>query len=285
MTALVAFAANSIFCRLALRNGGIDPASFTAIRLASGALMLALLCASGRPKVREKGGWGSGILLFLYALPFAFAYLDLGAGTGALMLFGTVQITMITAAGVGGHRPNRAEWTGIVTAFAGLAYLVSPGVESPSLAGSLLMSVAGIAWGLYTVRGKRSASPLADTAGNFNRATLPALLAGMVFAVAGGTGPSFGAGFHIEAAGAGYALASGMIASGIGYAIWYSALRGLTEVRAAVVQLSVPLITAAAGVMILSEPATFRLFAASVLILGGIGITIAGRARKTPAQQ
>jgi len=282
VSALIAFAANSIFCRLALRDGATDPASFTLIRLASGATVLLLICAVGGWKIRSAGGWGSGLLLFLYALPFAYAYRDVSAGTGALLLFGAVQITMIAAAALGGHRPNGAEWTGLAVAFGGMVYLVSPGIESPSVTGSALMSVAGIAWGLYTVRGKGSASPLADTAGNFSRATLPALLAGILAGIGtpGETGTVVG--LHVEPAGAVYALASGIAASGIGYALWYSALRGLTEVRAAVVQLGVPLITAVAGVVILSEPATFRLLAASALILGGIAVAITGRTKRTP---
>jgi len=273
VTALTAFAANSIFCRLALSHGTIHPATFTTIRLGSGALVLLLLCSIGGKKVRFNEKWGSGILLFLYAAPFTYAYTELSAGTGALILFASVQITMIVASLLGGHRPAGPEWAGILLAFAGLVYLLSPGLAAPSLTGAALMILAGAAWGLYSVLGTHSGSPLADTAGNFLRASVPAIALSWIV----GTGFTGGEGPGVETAGAGYALASGILASGIGYAIWYAALRGLTSVRAAVVQLAVPVITAAAGVAILSEEASFRLLAASAMILGGIAIAIAGR--------
>jgi len=273
VVALTAFSANSIFCRLALSHGTIHPALFTAIRLGSGALVLLLLCSVGGKKIRFNEKWGSGLLLLLYAATFTYAYTDLSAGTGALILFASVQITMIASSILGGHRPSGPEWAGLILAFAGLVYLLSPGLAAPSLTGSLLMIVAGAAWGLYTVLGKNSDSPLADTAGNFLRASVPAL----ALSVIAGTGFSGGVRAAVDTAGAGYALASGVLASGIGYAVWYAALRGLTSVRAAVVQLAVPVITAAAGVAILSEEATIRLLAASLTILGGIAIAIAGR--------
>jgi len=276
--ALLSFAANSIFCRLALRDGSIDPASFTSIRLASGAIILTLFSLAGGRKIGFRGGWGNGMLLFLYAAPFTYAYVALSAGTGALILFGSVQVTMIAAAAIGGRRPSGPEWTGLLLAVGGLAWLVSPGIEAPSWSGSLLMSVAGGAWGLYSVRGKSSGSPVSDTAGNFLRASLPAL----ALSALGSAGVAWAGEIRFAQAGVWYALASGIVASGLGYAAWYSALRGLTAVRAAVVQLSVPVITAVAGVVLLSETATLRLLGASALVLGGIGIAIAGRRKKLP---
>jgi len=268
-TALMAFAANSIFCRFALTYNSIDPASFTTMRLASGAVALSILCMAARQKVRLNEGWGSGLLLFFYAFPFTYAYLDLGAGMGALILFGAVQMTMIVAAIYSGHRPTPGEWVGLLLAIGGLVYLLSPGLDAPSPEGSGLMILSGAAWGLYTLKGKQSASPLADNAGNFFRAAIPALL---ISAITAGD-------LKIEAAGAGFALASGILASGIGYAVWYAALKGLTAVRASIVQLSVPLLTAVAGVIFLAEEATVRLLLCSALILGGIGIAIVVRPR------
>lgn len=267
--ALVAFAFNSILCRMALGTNEADAAGFTAVRLFSGALVLAaILLLSGKTKNPAKtGNWRSAFFLFAYAITFSFAYLGLSTATGALVLFGSVQITMIGVSIAGGERPPLVEWLGIVVAFAGLVYLVFPGLASPPLLNAALMAAAGIAWGFYTLRGKGSADPLADTAGNFLRAvpmvtlvTLPILSQ-----------------LRLSTLGFVLAFLSGAVASGIGYTVWYAALRYLTATRAAVLQLAVPVIAAAGGVLLLSEPADLHLFLASALILGGIGAAIAGR--------
>ena len=213
-----------------------------------------------------------GILLLLYALPFTFAYTALPAGTGALLLFGSVQVTMMLAALRSGYRPSTVEWAGLATAFGGLVYLTAPGVGAPPLIGSALMVVAGISWAFYTLRGKRSGSPLADTGGNFIVAALPSLVAG---------GIAF-PGSALNAAGVWLAVASGALASGLGYTVWYRALRGLTAVRAAVVQLAVPVVAAIGGVVFLAESPTARLLIAGGAVLGGIGLTIYGHRFRKP---
>jgi drug/metabolite transporter (DMT)-like permease len=261
--ALVAFAANSILCRLALAERSIDAASFTTIRLAAGAGML--LVVASRSGVRAQGGdWASAGLLVAYAVPFAFAYGTLSTGTGALILFACVQTTMIMAAIAAGERPSRLEWTGIAAALAGLVYLVSPGLSAPHPVGAGLMSVAGISWAFYSIRGRRVADALLANSGNFLRAVPLAVLASAV------TWPRV----DVSARGAWLALVSGGVTSGLGYVIWYRALRHLTTTRAAIVQIPVPLLTAIGGVIFLSEAVSFRLVVASVLILGGVGLAI-----------
>lgn len=268
--ALVAFAANSILCRRALGDGSIDPATFSTIRLACGAVALLLYSAVRRGRPFSAGGsWTSAALLFLYAVPFSFAYLSLGAGTGALILFGSVQATMIVAAIRSGERPHALQWLGLALALGGLAYLVSPGLRAPGAAGSSLMAVAGISWGIYSLRGRGTTDPLLDTAGNFARAVAPALLVSLVFLRQARVTPH----------GALLAIASGVLASGGGYVLWYSALTGLTATRAAFVQLPVPVLTAVAGVLFLSESVSLRLALASVLILGGVALALLGRER------
>lgn len=271
MVALVAFAANSFFCRLALLDRMIEPSLFAAVRLASGALLLGLLCLARGDRLLPSPRLAviPAAMLFFYAIPFTFAYVELPTGTGALILFGAVQLTMMLSALRAGHRPSIVEWSGLATAIAGLVYLAWPGIEAPNLTGSILMAVAGISWGFYTLRGKRSRSALADTGGNFILAALPAI-------VIGGAGLP---GSDVRPEGLWLAVASGALASGLGYALWYSALRSLTSVRAAVVQLAVPVIAALAGVIFLSESATPRLLIAGTAILGGIGITIIGHRR------
>jgi drug/metabolite transporter (DMT)-like permease len=267
--AMVAFAANSLLCRLALGEGRIDAASYTSLRLLSGAITLwAMLVFAARSDDAEgAGSWGSAAMLFLYAVAFSFAYLTLDVGTGALILFGAVQATMIAASFVEGHRPHTLEWVGLVSAFVGLAYLVSPGISSPSPIGSVLMSVAGIAWGIYSLRGRRVGDPLGATAANFARAVPFAAVV------------SLGAlsGLEITLAGVWLAVASGAVASGVGYVVWYAALQGLTTTRAAIVQLSVPVLSAIGGVLFLSEAVTYRLVVSSIVILGGIALAIWGR--------
>lgn len=269
--AMLAFAANSVFARLALERPDIDAAGFTAVRLASGALMLLLiLSARGRPQAALRGGsWFSAGMLFTYAAAFSFAYLSLDTGTGALILFATVQITMIAAALLAGERPGRLEWLGLAAAIGGLTYLVAPGLEAPSPLGVVLMGLAGIAWGVYSLRGRGSADPVADTAGNFLRGVPPALLLAGIFASR----------LNLSGEGVLWAVASGALASAMGYAVWYSALPHLSATRAATVQLSVPVIAAAGGVLFLAEAITLRLVVASLLILGGIGLAVAGRSK------
>jgi drug/metabolite transporter (DMT)-like permease len=267
--AMVAFASNSLLNRLALGQGSIDAVSYTAIRLIAGAMTLWLISFFQRrdtgPSVR--GNWISAAMLFLYAIAFSFAYLSLSAGTGALILFGSVQITMIFVALRSGERPHLLEWLGIVLAIAGLVYLVIPGLRAPSPLGSGLMMMAGVAWGVYSLRGRGSDSPLADTAGNFIRAA-PLIIALRLFTLHD---------LHLTQSGILLAVLSGAIASGLGYVIWYTALRGLSATRAAVVQLSVPVLAAWGGVVLLGEDISLRLLLAAALILGGIALAITGR--------
>jgi len=274
---LIAFAANALLARLALEGPAIDPASYTTLRLASGALVLWLIVTlSKRPRALapvsesvRRGRWLSASMLFLYAITFSVAYLTVEAGTGALILFGAVQVTMIGAGILAGHRPNVLEWTGLVVAFVGLVYLVSPGLTAPDPVGAGLMAVAGLAWGVYSLRGRGSSDPVGDTAANFIRA-VPFAVAASLIAVAW---------LDITARGVWLALASGVVASGLGYVIWYAALRGLTATRAAIVQLAVPVIAAAGGVLLLAEPLTWRLTLASVIVLGGVALAIVGKGR------
>jgi len=271
---MIAFAGNSIICRLALGEGTIDAASFTTIRLISGAAMLWLVVRlwNRDDATRARGSWLSAASLFLYAISFSFAYLTLTAGTGALILFGVVQATMILAALWSGERPGVIQWTGLVIAIAGLVVLVSPGLSAPSPVGSLLMALAGIAWGVYSLRGRNATDPAAETADNFLRTVPMVLVASLI-----NLGDA-----RITTEGVGLALTSGAIASGLGYVIWYTALRGLTATRAATVQLSVPVLAALGGVLLLSEPMTVRFIAASILILGGVGLTLLGRSTDSP---
>jgi drug/metabolite transporter (DMT)-like permease len=272
---MLAFAANSLLCRAALGSGSVDAASFTLLRVGSGAAFLALLAASRRapareaPPVRGRSPWIAGAFLFLYAAGFSFAYIALEAGTGALLLFGTVQATLIVLAHRSGERFRLAEGIGIAVALAGLVALVAPGVQAPSLAGAGLMVGAGIAWGFYSLHGRGIADPLGDTARNF-AATVPMALAlSLVFA----------ADARLSPRGAALAVVSGAVTSGLGYVLWYYALRGLTWIRAAIVQLAVPAIAAAGGVVVLDEPVTARLVVAGLLILGGVAVAVAGRER------
>jgi len=229
-----------------------------------------LVFATATRRAGGRRSWISAAMLFLYAVGFSFAYLDLHAGTGALLLFGAVQMTMLGVAVARGERPPAGEWIGIVAALAGLVVLVAPGLAAPSLRGSVLMLAAGVAWGVYTLRGRGSTNPVGETAGNFLRAAVPALVVGALgFSRA-----------HATTRGVVLAVTSGAITSGLGYVIWYAALRGLTATRAALVQLAVPLIAAVAGVVLIGEHITPRLVAASVLILGGIALALLSRSRK-----
>jgi drug/metabolite transporter (DMT)-like permease len=264
VVAMTAFATNSVLCRMALGAHAVDAASFTAVRLASGAVILAVLTIFLRDyHALAAGSWLSGFQLFLYAVAFSFAYLSLSAGTGSLILFGSVQATMIISGLRSGERPHVLQWAGLAIALAGLIYLVFPGITAPSPGGSLLMALAGTAWGLYSLRGRGAKDPVYQTAGNFIRA-VPFALVVWAASVHG---------LHAEPRGILLAILSGSLASGIGYVIWYTALRGLSSTRAATVQLSVPVLAAFGGVIFLAEIVTLRLVVASILILGGVALT------------
>jgi drug/metabolite transporter (DMT)-like permease len=271
--AMIAFASNSLLNRLALGQDAIDPTSYTTIRLSSGAAMLFLLASLQRKQNTPilRGSWRSAAFLFMYAITFSFAYLNLSTGSGALILFGSVQVTMIIVALKSGERPHAMEWVGLFLALGGLVYLVFPGLTAPSPLGSGLMAVAGIAWGFYTLRGRGSANPLGDTAGNFVY-SVPMVLIVLLVSIGN---------ISVSSNGAMYAVLSGALASGVGYVIWYAALRGLTATRAATVQLSVPVIAAWSGVVFLAEDVSARLVIAGVLILGGIALAVTSRGKKT----
>jgi len=266
--AMLAFAANSLLCRLALAGASIDPASFGAVRVVAGALALALIVRlRAGARTGAGGDWLSAAMLFGYVAFFSFAYVSLPAGTGALILFGAVQLTMFGWALRRGERFTVPAWCGLALAAAGLVYLVLPGVSAPPLKGAFFMALAGGAWGVYSLRGRGAFDPLHATAGNFLRAAPMALALWLPFAGVA----------QADARGVVLAVVSGALTSGVGYALWYTALRELTAMRAATVQLSVPLITAFGAVLFLAEPVTLRLVLASTAILGGIAIVLARR--------
>jgi len=267
MLAMIAFSGNSLLCRLALKNTAIDPASFTAVRLISGAVALWLILQVRQKATRSGGHWASATALFAYAAGFSLAYTELTAGMGALLLFGAVQATMILYGLWKGERINLQQSTGLVLACAGLVGLMLPGLSAPPRQGSVLMLGAGIAWGIYSLRGRGIADPLAATAGNFLRTIPMALGLSLVMLPR----------FSLDGSGILLAIASGALASGLGYAIWYTALAGLTATAAATVQLSVPAIAALGGVVLIGEPLTLRLLITSMAILGGIAMVIMGR--------
>ena len=275
---MVAFAANSVLCRMALGKLSIDAASFTSIRLVSGSLTLLLLLriryrnTSSRGPM-SKGSWISGFMLFLYAACFSYAYISLDAGIGALIAFGTVQITMIGYGFTKGRRLNRAEWLGLLVAFGGFVYLVSPGITAPPLQGFILMTLSGFGWGMYSALGIGSSNPLEDTTFNFLRSN--AFIPVFILLVAGLGLLSI----NLTNRGILLAVISGAITSGLGYTIWYMALRGLTNVQASVVQLSVPILAALGGIIFLAEKLSFRLVMSSLIILGGIFLVIIGKSK------
>jgi drug/metabolite transporter (DMT)-like permease len=264
--AFVGFSANSLLTRAGLGGGLIDAASFTGLRLTSGAVTLLLLVRlrGGGPAILSGGSWVSATTLAGYAVAFTLAYTRIGAGTGALILFGAVQVTMIGTGLVRGERPSRVDWLGLAIAVAGLVVLTRPGLAAPDPWGSLLMATAGACWGAYSLAGRRSRDPLGATAGNFLRATVFAV------AFAAASWPTR----HVTPAGAWLAIASGSLASGIGYSLWYAALPSLAAWRAAVVQLLVPVVTAAAAVVLLGEAIALRLVIAMLCVLVGVGLTI-----------
>lgn len=285
--AMIAFASNSLLCRLALKHTTIDAATFTFIRILSGAVALLLileirtrlrtektasLLSSGSPRVArhsslKSGNWPSALALFVYAAAFSFAYVDLSVGTGALLLFGAVQATMILWGFRKDERLDAIQVVGFVAAVIGLVVLVFPGLSAPPLIGSILMLGAGVAWGVYSLRGKGVQNPASVTAGNFVRAVPFSAVVWIIFL------PST----HADSAGVSYAVISGAIASGLGYVIWYSALSGLKAASAATVQLSVPVLAATGGILWLGEPITLRYVFASVAVLGGIALVIGER--------
>ena len=262
--AMLAFASNSLLCRIALKHSGIDAASFTTIRLISGAIMLWLVVKIRRGTQTGSGNWLSALALFAYAAGFSFAYMSLPAATGALLLFGAVQVTMIGYGVWSGERLQRLQLVGLLLAFGGLVGLLLPGLSAPPLYGSMLMLGAGAAWGVYSLRGRGAGDPTRVTAGNFMRA-VPMAAAMSILMLS-----------HISMNNMGfwYAIASGALASGIGYTIWYTALPGLKATHAATVQLSVPVIAALGGIVFLGEPISIRLVLTSIAILGGIAMVI-----------
>jgi drug/metabolite transporter (DMT)-like permease len=272
LLALLAFAGNSLLCRAALRDTAIDAASFTAVRIASGAAALWLIVRWRDGPIRLGGSWASALALFVYAAAFSFSYLDLTAATGALLLFGAVQATMVGVGRWRGERLDARRATGSALAIGGLVGLLLPGLQAPPLAGSLLMLAAGAAWGVYSLRARGSGDPLRVTAGNFVRAVV---LAAVLWLAAS-------PGASIDAAGVLYAIASGALASGVGYAVWYTALGGLKATSAATVQLAVPVIAAVGGIVFLDEPVTLRLFIASAAVLGGIALVVLSRPASSP---
>jgi len=262
--AMIAFAGNSLLCRQALKHTAIDPASFTAIRLISGALVLWVIVRLRHATPAGKGSWPSAFALFVYAAGFSFAYVSLPAGSGALLLFGAVQATMIGYGVWAGERLQMLQTFGVVLAFGGLVGLLLPGLSAPPLFGALLMIGAGIAWGFYSLRGNGAGDPTRVTAGNFMRAVpITVVLSLLMIDFA-----------SVDTTGFYYAVASGALASGLGYSIWYTVLPALKNTSAASVQLSVPVIAALGGIAFLGEPLTLRLILASVAILGGIALVI-----------
>lgn len=267
LLSLLAFAGNSLLCRLALRHTDIDAGSFTLVRLFSGALMLWLILAvQGQLRVRA-GSWGGAFALFVYAATFSYAYIGLTAGVGALLLFGAVNATMTGFGLWKGERLQILQWSGIVASFAGLIGLNLPGLSAPPPGAALLMVIAGASWGAYSLLGRGAVNPLAETAGNFIR-TLPMAL---VLGVLAWPWRQF------DTSGAALAVASGALTSGVGYAIWYRAQPHLRASTAATLQLSVPVIAALGGLLFLGEALSLRLMLASVAILGGIALVIFGR--------
>ena len=265
---MVAFAANSVLNRLALQTTPVDAATFTAVRLTSGALLLGLVAVVRHRPVFTAGSWPSASALFVYAAAFSFAYTVLRAGTGALLLFGVVQLTMV-GYGVGrGERLAGVQIVGLMAALGGLVYLVLPGLSAPPFGPAVLMALAGAAWGIYSLRGRGSRDPAAVSAGNFVRTVpLAAALISLVLLVPGTD-------LHVDSLGVFYAVLSGALTSGLGYLVWYAALPSLKATSAATVQLSVPVLAALGGVLLLGEPVSLRLVLASVLVLGGVALAL-----------
>jgi len=257
---MIAFAGNSLFCRMALKETGIDPASFTSVRLLSAAAMLWLLMSLQRQAPLAHGSWRSATALFIYAVALSFAYRSIDTGAGALMLFGAVQATMLIAGFIGGERMTRIQAAGFVSAMVGLVILVSPGVEAPSVLDSILMLGSGVAWGVYSMFGRGQSNPAAATAGNFLRAA-PMTVALSLIALPW---------LRLDMQGVLYAVLSGAVTSALGYVLWYRVLQHMRAMTASTVQLSAPVLASIAGILLLGEAVTRDLLVSSVLILGGI---------------
>lgn len=264
LLALVAFAGNSLLCRIALQYTGIDAASFTSVRLVSGAFVLWLIIRFRTRAGAGRGNWGSAFALFAYAAAFSFAYRSLTVATGALLLFGAVQGVMIGYGLWQGERPGLLRMAGIAMAITGLVVLLLPGLSAPPIDGSVLMLAAGVAWGVYTLRGKNTGDPVDTTAGNFLRTVPMAIMLSLLTFQHGAP----------DTSGIYYALASGALTSGIGYVIWYAVLPHLPTSTAATLQLAVPVLSAVGGIMILGEPITERLLLCSAMVLGGIALVV-----------
>ena len=274
---MIAFASNSLLCRAALKQTSIDAASFTFVRVLSGAVFLCLVMNLRRiirttPKVGVGGSWISALALLLYAAGFSFAYLAIAAGAGALLLFGAVQSTMILWGLHKGERLRAIQILGLIVAMTGLVVLLFPGLSAPPLFGSILMLGAGVAWGVYSLRGKREKNAVTATTGNFVRAVPFAAALSIIFL----------RWLDLDLAGVIYAITSGAVTSGLGYVIWYSVLPSLKAASAATVQLSVPVLAAAGGILLLGEPLTLRYLLASVAILGGIALVVLETNRTRP---
>ena len=262
--AMTAFAANSLLCRMALVETDIDPASFTFWRLTSGALMLTLLVVMRNQKPLQEGNMTSAITLFVYAAGFSFAYISMTTGAGALLLFGAVQVTMISWGLFKGERMSALQWGGFLLALIGLILLLLPNAAVPQLSSALMMLAAGIAWGVYSLKGKGAKFPIEATAGNFIRATPLALVLLVIFWPGG----------ELHAEGIMYAVVSGAIASALGYALWYSILVHIAAIKAATLQLSVPVLAVFAGWLFLDETVTLRIILSSLAVIGGVAMVI-----------
>jgi len=268
--AMLAFAANSLLCRQALGQELIDAASFTLVRALSGALTLGLIALPRWKDARHSGAnFNSAMMLFAYMILFSLAYRSLNAGMGALILFTAVQLTMIAVALRNGEPFPWLSRAGLLLAVSGLVYLVLPGLSAPDPLGAFLMALAGVAWGVYSLLGRRTADPLVSTARNFLYC-MPLAIGASLFFIGR---------FQLTPSGLLLAAVSGSLASGLGYAIWYAALAGLRATSAATVQLSVPVIAAIGGVLLLAEPLTLRLILASAATLGGVGMVLVRRSR------
>jgi drug/metabolite transporter (DMT)-like permease len=268
--ALTAFAANSLLCRFALHSGDVDPVGFTVVRLASAALALLLLMRvrhGGATHPTRSGNWVSAFWLFVYAITFSYAYVQLETGTGALLAFGAVQVTMILFGLLTGERPPRPVWAGLLLALGGVVYLLLPGASAPNWLPAVSMVLAGIAWGIYSLRGRGVRDPGAATCGNFVRTVPMVLVVGAVFVSR----------LQFTTQGLVAGIASGAIASGLGYILWYRALAYLTATRAAIVQLAAPILAALGGVAFLAEALSSRLVFAALAVFSGVVLAATSR--------
>ena len=261
---MIAFAGNSVLCRLALKETGIDAASFTSVRLLSAVAMLWLLMRWQSESALKHGTWRSAFSLFIYAVTLSYAYRTINTGAGALILFGAVQVTMLTAGFLAGERMRGVQIAGFVAAITGLLILVLPGVETPSVLDAILMLVSGAAWGVYSMFGRGVPDPVAATAGNFMRA-VPFTIALSLLALPW---------FHFDKVGVLYAVLSGALTSALGYVLWYRVLQHMRAMTASTIQLSAPIIAAVGGIMLMGEAVTLNLLIASLMILGGIWLVL-----------